>query len=165
MKIAIISDIHDNLPNLEKCLSWCEKEKVEKIICPGDVTNFETLKYLSHNFKGEIFLVSGNAELYEEKDLKKFKNINFGGETMIFTLDNLNIGLCHQPEKIKRILESTKNKLDFIFYGHTHRPWLKKEGLTMIINPGTLSGVFSESCFAYFDTKSRKLELKVMKEL
>ena len=87
MKILIVSDIHDNLVNLEKCLVWCKAERIEKIICPGDVTNIDSIKYLSHNFKGEIFLVSGNAELFEEDELSTYKNINFGGAIMIFSLD------------------------------------------------------------------------------
>jgi len=31
MKVAIISDVHDNLVNLRKVLSYCVKNKVEKI--------------------------------------------------------------------------------------------------------------------------------------
>lgn len=171
MILAIISDIHDNLANLEKCLTWCNKNKVAKIICPGDVTNNETINYLSSNFKGEIFLVSGNAELYEEADLKAYRNINYGGEISFFNLDGLNFGLCHEPAKIKRILieadkkDSEHKRLDFIFYGHTHKPWLEKNGSTIIVNPGNLCGVFHEPTFAYLDTETRKLELKVLKEL
>ncbi|MHB8903503.1 MAG: metallophosphoesterase family protein [Patescibacteria group bacterium] len=165
MILAIISDIHDNLANLEKCLNWCKKNKVAKIICPGDITNSETLNYLSNNFKGEIFLVSGNAELYEESELKLYKNINYGGEFFIFKIENLNIGLCHRPEITNKIMASAKIKLDFIFHGHTHQPWLKNKGATIIVNPGNLAGEFNEATFAFLDTASRKLELKVLAEL
>ena len=165
MIVAIISDIHDNLANLEKCLVWCKKNKVAKLICPGDITNIETINYLSNNFKGEIFLVAGNAELYEEADLKNYQNINYGGEISIFNIAGLNIGLCHEPNKIKRLIDSSANKLDFIFYGHTHKPWLEKAGPTIVVNPGTVSGVFYEASFAFLDTESRKLELKVLREL
>jgi len=175
MIIAIISDIHDNLTNLDKCLDWCRKNKVVKIICLGDITNSETINYLSSNFNGEIFLVRGNIELYEEDELKSYQNINYGGEISIIEIDNLRIGLCHEPRKIKKILADDigkesgpnikNNRLDFIFYGHTHKPWLEKDGLTMIINPGNISGTFYEATFSYLDTTSRKLELKILKEL
>ena len=39
MLIAIISDIHDNLVNLTKCLNWCNANKIKTIICCGDITN------------------------------------------------------------------------------------------------------------------------------
>jgi predicted phosphodiesterase len=53
MRIAIISDIHDNLVNLEKCLAWCAENKIEKIICCGDITNSETLSILA-NYKSPL---------------------------------------------------------------------------------------------------------------
>ncbi len=162
MLIAIISDIHDNLANLKICLDWIEKIKFEKIICLGDVTNIETINYLSNYFKGEIFLVRGNIELYEEIELEYYQNINYGDEIKILEIDNLKIGLCHEPRKIKKLMDCSP---DYIFYGHTHKPWLEKDGATMIVNPGNLSGTFHEATFAYLDTTTRKLELKVLKEL
>ena len=64
MKIAIISDIHDNLVNLKKCLDWCGQNGAEAVICCGDVTNGETLAFLRDNFRGPIHLVRGNMEIY-----------------------------------------------------------------------------------------------------
>ncbi|MCK4745114.1 metallophosphoesterase family protein, partial [Candidatus Parcubacteria bacterium] len=51
MKVAIISDIHDNIPNLKKGLAYCAENNIEKIFCCGDVTNSETLKFLADNFQ------------------------------------------------------------------------------------------------------------------
>ena len=64
MLIAIISDIHDNLANLEKCLNWAKANNCGELICPGDITNSETLQFLAHHFSGPIHLVKGNMELY-----------------------------------------------------------------------------------------------------
>ena len=165
MIIAVIADIHDNLANLEKCLTWCNQNKVANIICCGDITNVETITYLAKNFLGEIFVVTGNAEIYEEKDITKLTNINYGGDISINEIGGLNIGLCHQPEKIKKIEELTPLDLDFIFYGHTHRPDLKKDGNTTIANPGTLAGIFTPATFAILNTENKNLELKLLADL
>lgn len=162
MLIAIISDIHDNLANLEKCLNWCQKEKIEKIICLGDVTTEETINYLAENFSGEIFLVAGNCEIYQEASLLKRQNINFGGEISLIELENLNIGLTHRPQEIKKILTLSPKKLDFIFNGHTHTPSLTNQDKTIIANPGNLAGVFHQATFAVLETKTKKLELKIL---
>ena len=77
MLLAIISDIHDNQVNLKKCLDWCHQKDVKNLICCGDITNLETASCLAQNFPGEIFVVQGNAEIYKEAELEKFKNINF----------------------------------------------------------------------------------------
>ena len=69
MKIAIISDTHDNLKNLEKFLSWLKKEGGSILIHCGDVCRMDTLLKISQDFEGKIYLVFGNAEIEIEKDL------------------------------------------------------------------------------------------------
>jgi uncharacterized protein len=172
MKIAIISDIHDNLVNLEKCLSWCKNNKIEQLICCGDVTNSETLNYLANNFgirsaatngahanekKGIIYLVAGNAEIYEEKELDNYQNIKYYGKIGIIEINGKNIGICHEPYLIKKILE--RNECDIIFYGHTHKPWEEEKNGTKLINPGTLSGMFQKATFAVMEDNNLQLVL------
>lgn len=165
MVIAIISDIHDNQVNLNKCLSWCRQNKIEKIICCGDVTTIETINFFAAKFSGEIFLVAGNIELYEERELSAYKNINYCGEIGIREIGGANIGFCHDRRDVTQILETTPLLLDFIFYGHTHKPWLEKPGEVMVVNPGNIAGVFHQATFATLDTKNKKLELKILAEL
>lgn len=165
MLLVIISDIHDNIPNLEKCLNWCRENKVENLICCGDITTIETASYLAQNFPGEIFVVAGNAEIYKESELNKLKNINYYGEIGINEIAGVKIGFCHEKEKVERIKELSPFPLDFIFYGHTHKPWLEKDGNVIISNPGTLSGVFNSATFATLDTKKKNLELKLLADL
>jgi len=161
MLIAIISDIHDNLPNLETCLDWCRKNRVEKIICLGDLTNEETLNYLAGQFAGEIFLVNG-VELYSEADLKQYKNIIDCGLTARREFDGVSIGFVHRPRDIEPLLADDP---DFIFHGHTHKPWIEKRGATTFANPGNLANTFYAPTFAVLDTATRKLELKILSDL
>ena len=165
MLIAIISDIHDNLANLKTCLDYLKDREVSKIICCGDIANIDTIKNLAKNFLGEIFIVSGNADLYDEKDLNKFPNINYHGEIAITELAGLNIAYCHEPEKIKKAKELAPLPLDFIFYGHTHKPWIEHDGKTIIANPGNLAGVFNAATFAILETEKKNLELKIVADL
>ncbi len=162
MLIVIVSDIHDNLPNLKKCLNWCQNNKIEKIIFCGDATTIETIDYLASEFSGQIFITNGNAEIYSNSELQRYKNIGYYQEIGIIKIANLNIGFCHQLEKINLILKAKKNDLDFIFYGHTHRPTLKKNKNTIIANPGNLAGSGYQASFATLNTDNKKLELKIL---
>jgi len=162
MLIAIIADIHDNLVNLTKCLNWCKKSKIKKIICCGDITNEETLKHLANNFKGEINLVKGNIELYREKQLEEFNNINYYGQIGYLKLSKITIGFCHEPFLIDKVLAK---KCDLVFYGHTHKPWLENFNGIKIINPGNLSGMWYKATFAVYDTNKDKLELKLLENI
>ena len=185
MKIAIISDVHDNLVNLNKCLAWGDKEKIKNLICCGDITNSETLETLSSKFKNKIYLVRGNLEIYDEEEVcpmkllrtdrvgfhgvNQYKNIKYLGRFGRFELDNKIIGVCHEPAFINKVLEA--GECDIIFYGHTHRPWIERslapyrELSSLIVNPGTLGGVFQKATFAVYDTDKKEPELKILESL
>lgn len=158
MKVAVIADIHDNLTNLQQCLGHCRENNIQKMICCGDVTNGETLKYMAENLKGEIMLVKGNMEIYEEPEVKQYKNINYGGRIGLFQVDDKVAGACHEPYLIDKVLE--QGECDMVFYGHTHKPWEEIKRNTRVVNPGTLGGMFSRSTYAIWDTETGELEMK-----
>ncbi len=158
MLIAIFSDVHDNPLYLEKFLNWSRENKIEKAICCGDVGSIETIKRLSVGFAQEILLVRGNLDHYDGKELAKFKNIIFYDESGFFEIDGLNVGFCHEPYKIKKILEDHKN-VRIIFYGHTHKPWIEKKDGVQMVNPGTMGGLGCLSTLAFWDTEKKEIKL------
>lgn len=162
MKFLIISDIHDNLVNLEKCAKWGRGQSIEDAVCCGDVVNSETLAYLSENFK-TMYLVRGNLEIYDESEVKKYKNINYLGRFGAFEIGGENIGLCHEPWYIQSVLN--KKRCGLVFYGHTHEPWIGEKNGVTTANPGTLGGVFTKATFAVWDSSSGGLELKILELL
>ena len=163
MKLVIIADIHDNLVNLKKALDWCGKEEIKEIICCGDVTNAETLAFLAKNFSGPIHLVRGNMEIFASDEPKKFANIKYYGRIGRTRVDGHWIGICHEPYLIDKVKEL--GECEIIFYGHTHKPWIKKKDGIIIANPGTLGGVFAKATFAVYDTTDNNLELKILETL
>lgn len=160
MKVAIISDIHDNLANLKKCLDWCSENKIERIICCGDVANNDTLKFLDSNFKDKIFLVKGNADNFSDSDVIKYKNIEYIGKIGKIKIGDKNIGLCHEPFLIDKALEL--GECDIIFYGHTHKPFIEEKNGISLVNPGNLANVRFQPSFAFWDAQKGKLELKIL---
>ncbi len=158
MKIVIISDIHDNLANLEKAVNWLNKNKIDRLICCGDVVNTDTLKELD-NIGKPIYLIRGNMEIYYEEELSQFKNINYLGRFGMVELDGIRVGVCHEPLFFP---ELEKEKCNIIFYGHTHKPWIETKGKVQYVNPGTLGGVFQRGTFSVWDTLEKTLELKIL---
>ncbi len=161
-KYLIISDIHDNLVNLEKCINWGKNQSINRAICCGDVVNSETLAYLAKNFK-TMYLVRGNLEIYDEAEVKRYKNINYLGRFGVTEIDGKTIGLCHEPWYIKSVLNL--KKCEIVFYGHTHEPWIGEKDSVTTVNPGTLGGVFTKATFAVWDSENGKLELKMLELL
>ena len=169
MKIAIISDTHDNLNNFEKAVSWLKKRKIKTIIHCGDVCAPAVLKKAAENFSGRIHLVFGNADgdrfgMAEKVYTKQMPNVvihnNDLGE---IELEEKKIAFCHFP-KFAQGLAAT-GKYDLVFYGHTHKPWEEKVGQCRLVNPGELAGLFYKATFAVYDFKKDKLELKILERL
>ena len=167
VKIAIISDTHDNLPNFKKVIDWIKKEQIETLIHCGDICSSATLKQAFKSFVGKAFFVLGNADhdYFEfqglvDKEFPSFKVFQESGEIEI---DNKKIGFCHFPKFAKALAQT--GKFNLVFYGHSHKPWEQKAGKCRLVNPGNLCGFLYKSTFAVYDTKTDKLELKILEKL
>lgn len=152
MKIAIVSDTHDNWPNFKKAIEWLNKEKIELILHCGDINGQEIIDEAHKLFKGEIKYAKGNAD-YELEIPDKTE----------LELENKKIAFMHFPSEAKKAAQS--KKYDVVFYGHTHRPWDEKVGDCHMINPGELAGQFYKPSFAVYDTATGNLELKILEKL
>lgn len=158
MLIAIASDLHDNLSNWDIFNQQMKKQEIKSLLFCGDLCNEETLTQVAKSYEGNIYLISGNGELYSIKLTKNIDNLHHLGRYGTITIDKLKIALIHEPE-FQAELEKEQPQPDFIFYGHTHKPWFKKENNTIVANPGTLGGVFYPATYATLDTVSKELKL------
>lgn len=160
MKIAIISDSHNNEKALKKFLRYCKEEEIEIIIHCGDMASLEMMKVLNDNFSGDIHYTFGNADYDDVRDLnsqKKYKHTFIYkrfGETEI---DGNNIAFVHFPEVARKLAEG--GRYDFVFYGHTHQPWEETVGKCKMLNPGTLAGEIYLPTFAAWNTTNNKFSL------
>lgn len=169
MKLAIVSDTHDNLATLEKAVSWMNKNGIEEIIHCGDVCSTDTFQWFAKNFTGKIHLSLGNID--EDHSLiaggtpdiakntrtilhKKYGEVKVNGNQIAF---------CHYPMLARQLAQT--GKYDFVFYGHTHQPWEEKVGACRLINPGNLANLLYKASFAVYDTKNKELKLKILENL
>ncbi|NCN25552.1 hypothetical protein COT94_00830 [Candidatus Falkowbacteria bacterium CG10_big_fil_rev_8_21_14_0_10_37_14] len=167
MLLAIISDIHDNLPNLQKALKAIKQRHTRVVLCTGDLTNRDTLKVLATEFTGPIYIVQGNGCNYTKNDLAKHFNIHdLGRNGGTIKLDSEVFGLCHEPKLITNLIKNTKQEPKIIFYGHTHKPWEETNPTGIkLINSGNLSNTHYPPTFAFYKTTNKKLELILVNEL
>ena len=152
MKIAIVSDTHNNWTNFKKAIDWIKKEKIQLILHCGDINSREIINDAQKLFDGEIKYVKGNADYGLEIPDK-----------MEIELENKKIAFTHFPSEAKKMAQS--GKYDVVFYGHTHRPWEEKIGNCRFINPGELAGQFYKPSFAVYDTATGNLKLKILEKL
>ena len=167
MKIAIISDTHDNLPNFKKAISWIKKEGIEIVIHCGDVCAPATLREVLKDFSGKMFLVFGNVDSDHSWTTKlayeSFLQLKVFREWGEIEIEGKKIAFCHFPELAKSL--AFTQDYDLVFYGHTHKPWEEKIRKCRLVNPGNLSGFPFKPTFAIYDTKTDNLELKILEKL
>lgn len=159
MKIGIISDTHDHLPQIKKAVEIFNREGAELVLHAGDfVSPFTSsaFKDLNCPLKG-VFGNNDGDKLYLRE---KFKGIGEIYPAPYETnIDHKNIIMLHKEKLIDALAESQKYQV--IIYGHTHRTDLRKTGKTLIINPGECGGWLSgKSTIAILNLKN--LEAKII---
>lgn len=165
MLIAICSDSHDNLVNIDTFLAFCNKEKVDVIFHCGDWCAPSVLTYFRDSFAGSIYGVYGNVH-GEAETITKFSedlHITMKEDKLPITLEKIRILLTHYPDVAKEM--ATTGEYDLIFYGHNHKPWQEKIEKTYLVNPGTLAGMFYRASFATYDTVTKKMDLKILDQM
>jgi len=159
MKIGIIADTHDNLPQIKKAVEIFNQEKVELVLHAGDfVSPFTCLEFKNLNcpLKG-VFGNNDGDKIYLQE---KFKGIGeLFPEPYKTNLNHKNIIMLHLEKLIDDLAES--QKYEVIIYGHTHRTDLRKIGKTLIVNPGECGGwLTGKSTIALLDLE--KLEANII---
>ena len=120
MRVAIVSDSHNNTTNLEKAVARANGEGCEQFFHLGDFTTGKTADTLA-GFQGGIQCVFGNCDT-DFRGLKRSLT-RAGGEIdpppFSFTLPPWKILLLHEPIGLEH--QAKTQTYDYIFYGHLHR--------------------------------------------
>ncbi len=158
MKIAIISDIHDNLPMLRRALEQCQQ--AEGLICCGDLCAPFVVKELGRGFVKPIHLVLGNNDgdpFRIASAASKFPHLHLHGEYGELEVEGRTFSINHFDTIGRAIAKG--EKYDVVCFGHNHQFEITAIGKTLIINPGEIyGGLTSHSTFAVYDTTTGKAE-------
>lgn len=163
MKVALLSDIHDNIWNLQKALNAL-KDKTEAVIFCGDYCapfippklaelNVPIYSCLGNNDEDQICQLQTGGPLFTWTPLAD----EFG----TVKLDHKNIAFCHYPKLAELLAKS--GEYDAVFHGHTHFSRNEKVGDSILLNPGAIcgiqKGVQGVASFAIYDTTTNSAEI------
>ncbi len=164
MKIALISDTHDQMDMIRLAVERIKRGKVEAIVHCGDFIAPFTIppfKVLEVPF----ISIFGNND-GEKKGLTDKIN-SIGGmvcyQPLVRDIGGKKFLISHEPipdDNVKRYF----GDVDFYVYGHTHEVEVKELAGIKVINPGELCGWLSgKSTFMLLDTESGSTELIYLK--
>jgi putative phosphoesterase len=152
MRIAILSDIHDNIWRLETLLAGLEADAL--IFC-GDFCAPFTLAQIGEGFDGPVHVVFGNNDgdqLLLARVASRFPQVTLHGQFCELELDGRRVAVTHYPEIGKALARG--GGYDLVCHGHSHERIIKKHAKTLRVNPGEVMGRLGLSTYALYDTVS-----------
>lgn len=148
MLIGIISDTHDNMPQIKRAVDLFNERKVGHVVHAGDFTSpftFRILKDLTCGFTGIFGNNDGDKLL-----LQKMSEGRVFNQPHIFELEGRKIVVIHEHHIADALADS--GHYDVVIYGHTHKPDVRKVKSTLVINPGEAgSWLYGKSTVAIAD--------------
>jgi hypothetical protein len=159
MKIAVCSDIHDNLAALDEALDGMAEADV--VLFCGDFNAPFTLKALAEGFDGPVHVVWGNNDGDQwlmTKIAMEAGNVAIHGIYGELELGGYKVALVHYPNIARAVAYS--GLYDLVCYGHDHdgnAEWVED---TLLLNPGELMGRFGPSSYAIVDVETGEAEIR-----
>ncbi|MEW6568403.1 MAG: metallophosphoesterase [Chloroflexota bacterium] len=157
MKIAILSDSHDNIWKLEGALPHLVGAEV--ILHCGDLCSPFMLRTLGEGVGPRpIHLVWGNNDgdrLLLARVAAELPDVTLHGELAQLELDGVRLAVNHYPEIGRGLARS--GLYDVVCYGHDHQAHQEWVGNCLLLNPGELMGMKGRSTLAILDTVDRSV--------
>ncbi len=162
MKIAIISDIHDNAHNLVMFFEQVKKYNVEKILFLWDYA-WAAIAWLLCASPVPVFSIWGNNDwdkcLITKFSLKEWSNLEVWFDTFdSIEVDGRKLFLSHYPMLAKPMAKS--GDFDAVFYWHNHEKIKDIIWSCLVLNPWEI-GAYKTWLWTYaiYDTKTNDAEI------
>ncbi len=166
MRIALLSDIHDNVWNLKKVLNSEALKSTDTLLFCGDLCAPFVIHLLGEAYTKPIHMVLGNNDGDVAAiicNIAQYPNMELHGEYYRGELGGKTIAVNHYPDNARELAES--GIYNIVCYGHNHT--LKEEivGATLMLNPGPIMGYHGgrlediPATFMVMDTDSMQTEV------
>ena len=159
MRIAVVSDTHNNLRNVTRIVELVNAARVERVVHTGDITQAKTLEVLAR-LEAPLVGVYGNND---ERDAIAPVAANYAMRLveghLSFEAAGRRIGVIHNPDHIDDELLAAH---DLVLHGHNHRLVLERRGGALLFNPGECAG-FLEGHNAVGVVDLAKLEVELLR--
>lgn len=140
MRIAILSDTHNQITRTQEAIDVCRAEGITEMIHCGDVTRVEMVELFT-DFT--LHLIYGNNDIDEVGLRLAAQSCGAGstcGEIYTAEIDGKRLAAIHGDAYLMLDDLIRSQRFDYVFHGHTHRIRDEKIGKTRVINPGALGG-------------------------
>jgi putative phosphoesterase len=162
MLIGLMSDTHDNLPQVDKAVRRLNDANVDLVLHAGDYVAPFTIPRFK-KLKSKLIGVFGNNDGDHELLKIRFhenKQLEIHGNFADVRADSLRIALLHgtDMELLEALID--RESFDVVVHGHTHVAEAHRKGRTLVVNPGEVCGYLTgTSTISLLDTVKRKARI------
>ncbi|MDH5605763.1 MAG: metallophosphoesterase [Anaerolineae bacterium] len=158
MKIAVISDTHDNIWKLAEAVP--KLQEADAVIHCGDLCSPFVVKQLGEGLAGKpVHIVWGNND-GDQRMLAQiagsYENITIHGELAELVMAEKKIAVNHYPRVGRALARSGDYHL--VCYGHDHTAHEEIIGSSLLLNPGEIMGLNGKSTLAIYSTESGEVQ-------
>jgi len=138
VRIGVISDTHNHLPNVARMVELLNAARVDRVIHTGDITQPKTLHVLS-GLEAPVFGVYGNNDLEREglEEAAAAHGFVLADPPLELLWSERRIVVTHDPREIESV---TLAAGDVAIHGHNHQLVIEERGGALVFNPGECAG-------------------------
>ncbi len=162
-QVAILSDSHDSIHNLETVLQQVRNSGAAVLLHCGDLCAPFMLDRIGKGFSGPIHVIFGNNDgdgRLLHTIATKHAHVTLYGIYAELIVANRQIALIHYPEPAQRIAQA--NQLDLVCYGHNHQKHYEQIGKSYLINPGEILGMNGTVSWGLYDCDAHTYEERIV---
>jgi uncharacterized protein len=137
MKIAIMSDTHDNTPAIVWIIEYLNEHNITTALHAGDMINPGILYRFRDHYTGHLHFIFGNNDgekALAERRANASKNLSCHLEELQLELEGRKIFMNHYSSISELVAKSSD--FDLCIGGHDHQYRVVQYGSSIFINPG-----------------------------
>lgn len=138
MKIGVVSDTHNNLPNVRQIAALFNAAGVARVVHTGDITKGTTLDCLGV-LTAPLHGVFGNNDVERDGLLRSAASHGFtlAEPPLELAWAGRRIVVVHDPRDLDPLAD---RPYDLALHGHTHMHRCEQVGERLVFNPGECAG-------------------------
>lgn len=139
MRIGVISDTHDRLPNVVRIVELLNQAGVDRVVHTGDITTPRTLEVLA-GLRAPLVGVYGNNDAGEREALSvaaRRLGIELRDPPLRLEWARRRVVVVHDPRDLAR---EPRPGYQVALFGHTHAYHLARGAGRLLFNPGECAG-------------------------
>jgi putative phosphoesterase len=138
VRIAVVSDTHNNLRNVTRIVELLNAADVARVVHTGDITQARTLEVLGRLRAPLVGVYGNNDEREAIAPVAAQLAMQLVEGSLSFEAAGRRIGVIHDPYEIDDALLAAH---DLVLHGHNHRLVLEHRGGALLFNPGECAGM------------------------